>query len=85
MGSPMNGDQIAILERCPQFRQPFGAGEIGSSTNWKIDAKFVEAARYFGEQELEIKNIQALPDYSKFINLTFNKDIAQDVAAPEAD
>ena len=43
---------------------------------WKIDAKFVEAARYFGQQELEMKNIQALPDYSKFIDLSFNKELA---------
>ncbi|MEI6559523.1 MAG: NrtA/SsuA/CpmA family ABC transporter substrate-binding protein [Rhodospirillaceae bacterium] len=44
---------------------------------WKIDAKFVEASRYFGQQLLEMKKIEALPDYSKFINLTFNKDVAQ--------
>jgi NitT/TauT family transport system substrate-binding protein len=38
---------------------------------WKIDALFLKQAQYYGTQMLEMKQIRALPDYTKFINPTF--------------
>ena len=38
---------------------------------WKIDDQFLKQAHYYGAQMLEMKQIRALPDYTKFINPTF--------------
>lgn len=38
---------------------------------WKMDAKFITQAKYYGAQMLDKKQIRALPDYDKFINTSF--------------
>ena len=38
---------------------------------WKMDAKFVTQAKYYGAEMLDKKQIRALPDYDKFINTRF--------------
>ena len=38
---------------------------------WKMDAKFLSQAKYYGAEMLDKKQIRALPDYDKFINTKF--------------
>ena len=38
---------------------------------WKMDAKFITQAKYYGAEMLDKKQIRALPDYDKFINTKF--------------
>ena len=38
---------------------------------WKMDAKFITQAKYYGAEMLDKKQIRALPDYDKFINTRF--------------
>lgn len=39
---------------------------------WKIDADWTKRAQYYGAQMLDKKQIRKLPDYSTFINASFN-------------
>jgi NitT/TauT family transport system substrate-binding protein len=39
---------------------------------WKIDADWTRRAQYYGSQMLDMKQIRKLPDYSTFINASFN-------------
>ncbi len=38
---------------------------------WKMDKKFVTQAKFYGAEMLDKKQIRALPDYDKFINMKF--------------
>lgn len=38
---------------------------------WKMDAKFLSQAKYYGAEMLDKKQIRALPDYDKFVNTKF--------------
>lgn len=39
---------------------------------WKLDDEWVKRAKYYGSQMLDKKQIRQLPDYSAFINASFN-------------
>lgn len=39
---------------------------------WKLDDEWVKRAKYYGSQMLDKKQIRQLPDYSAFINTSFN-------------
>lgn len=42
---------------------------------WKIDPDWTKRAQYYGSQMLDKKQIRQLPDYSTFINASFNPQV----------
>ena len=66
-------DEMAemTVQKLGQKRESIDKAIGNVELTWKIDALFLKQAHYYGSQMLEMKQIRALPDYSKFINPSF--------------
>jgi NitT/TauT family transport system substrate-binding protein len=66
-------DEMAemTVQKLGQKRESIDKAIGNVELTWKIDELFLKQAHYYGTQMLEMKQIRALPDYSKFINPSF--------------
>ena len=68
-------NRAAFVDMATQkLGQPRATIEIAAPNvelTWNTDADWVTRAKYYGSQMLEMKQIRALPDYSRFINTSF--------------
>ena len=59
------------VQKLGQKRESIDKAIGNVELTWKIDDTFLKQAHYYGSQMLEMKQIRALPDYTKFINPSF--------------
>ena len=70
MGHKLEMAEMTV-QKLGQKRESVDKAIDNVELTWKIDELFLKQAQYYGSQMLEMKQIRALPDYSKFINPTF--------------
>jgi NitT/TauT family transport system substrate-binding protein len=74
-----NRDELVAMavSKLGQKRDSIEIAAPNVELTWNIDDLFLTQAHYYGSQMLEKKQIRQLPDYDKFINPSFVRELAQ--------
>jgi NitT/TauT family transport system substrate-binding protein len=65
------------MQKLGQKRESIEKAAPNVELTWNMDDAFIAAARYYGTAMLDRKQIRELPDYDKFLNASFVRELVR--------